>query len=111
MLVYNEIKERKYINLDDTPYEVVSSHVFRKQQRKPVNQTKLKNLITGKVIERSFHQNEKAEEANIEQKDIKFLYINEKRGEYWFADPKNQRKIALAIKRARFMGLLAFIER
>ncbi|MBI2100299.1 MAG: elongation factor P, partial [Candidatus Vogelbacteria bacterium] len=47
MIEYNEIKERKYIILDGEPYEVLSSHVFRKQQRKPVNVTKLKNLITG----------------------------------------------------------------
>ena len=55
MLEYNEIVERKYIVLDGQPYEVITSHVFRKQQRKPVNATKLKNLITGKVTEYSFH--------------------------------------------------------
>lgn len=89
MLLYNEIKERKYIELDGAPYEVLSSHVFRKQQRKPVNQTKLKNLLTGKVVERSFHQNEKVNEAEIVSKDIKFLYTNEKKGEFWFCEAKN----------------------
>src|SRR5690606_8512911 len=64
-----------------------SSHVFRKQQRKPVNATKLRNLITGKVTERSFHVSEKAEEADLENKEIKYLYHN--RGEWWFADPKD----------------------
>ena len=87
MLEYNEIKERKYIVLDGEPHEVVSSHVFRKQQRKPVNNTKLKNLITGRMLERSFHQSEKVEEANIETKKIKFLYSN--KGENWFCDENN----------------------
>ena len=59
MLEYNEIVERKFVTLDGAPYEVVSSHVFRKQQRKPVNATKLRNLLTGKITERSFHQSEK----------------------------------------------------
>jgi len=85
MLEYNQITERKYIELDGEPYEVLSSHVFRKQQRKPVNQTKLKNLITGKVIERSFHQSEKVEEADIGRTDVKYLYTN--RGEWWFCSP------------------------
>jgi len=49
LLEYNEITERKYIVMDGQPYEVISSHVFRKQQRKPVNATKLKNMMTGKV--------------------------------------------------------------
>lgn len=87
MLEYNEIVERKYIVLDGDPYEVLSSHVFRKQQRKPVNATKLRNLITGKVTERSFHVSEKAEEADIGSRDIQYLYKN--RGEWWFADPEN----------------------
>jgi len=84
MLEYNEIKERKYIVIDDAPHEVLSSHVFRKQQRKPVNNTKLKNLITGKVVERSFHQSEKVQEADINTKTIKYLYNN--KGEWWFCE-------------------------
>ena len=87
MLAYNEITEHKFIVLDGAPYEVLDSHVFRKQQRKPVNATKLRNVITGKVTERSFHVSEKAEEADISAKQVKYLYKN--KGEWWFADPKN----------------------
>jgi len=87
MLEYNEIVERKYIVLDGQPYEVITSHVFRKQQRKPVNATKLKNLITGKVTEYSFHVSEKVEEAEIDQREIKYLYANEGKKEYWFCIP------------------------
>lgn len=90
MLEYNEIVERKYIVLDGAPYEVIDSHVFRKQQRKPVNATKLKNLITGKVAEVSFHVSEKVEEAEISKKDAKFLYTN--KGEYWFCEPQDPAK-------------------
>jgi elongation factor P len=87
MLEYNEIKEGKVIVMDNEPWEVISSHVFRKQQRKPVNATKLKNLISGRVTERSFHVSEKAEEADIETKDIKYLYTN--KNEWWFCDAKD----------------------
>lgn len=90
MLEYNEIVERKYIIFNNEPYEVLSSHVFRKQQRKPVNATKLRNMITGKITEQSFHQSEKVEEADISEKEAKFLYTN--KGEYWFADPKDPSK-------------------
>jgi len=90
MLEYNEIKPRKCIIMEGEPYEVVTSHVFRKQQRKPVNATKLKNLITGKVMEYSFHQNEKAEEAELDSRKIKFLYEN--RGEFWFSEEKDSSK-------------------
>jgi len=94
MLEYSEIVERKFIILDGVPYEVVSSHVFRKQQRKPVNATKLRNLLTGKITERSFHQSEKIEEAEIISREIKYLYTN--KGEYWFSeinDPSKRFKL------------------
>jgi len=90
MLDYSEIVLRKYIVLDGEPWEVLDSHVFRKQQRKPVNACKLKNLITGKVTERSFHVSEKVEEAEIESRDVKYLYNN--RGEFWFCEATDPSK-------------------
>lgn len=90
MLEYNEITLRKYIVFENEPYEVIDSHVFRKQQRKPVNATKLRNLLTGRIVEYSFHVSDKVEEADISKREIKYLYNN--RGEFWFADPKDPSK-------------------
>src|SRR5579872_2181904 len=90
MLDYSEIKKGKYIVMDGQPYEVLDSHVFRKQQRKPVNAVKLKNLITGKVSEPSFHVSDKAEEADIDKKGVKYLYTN--RGEFWFCEATDPSK-------------------
>lgn len=98
MLEYNEVTERKYVVLDGQPYEVLSSHVFRMQQRKPQNATKLKNMITGKVREHSYHQSDKAEEADISTKGVKYLYFN--KGEYWFCeaeDPSKRFKLSAEI--------------
>ena len=94
LLEYSDITEKKFIVLDGQPYEVLSSHVFRKQQRKPVNATKLKNLMTGKVTEYSFHVSEKVPEAEIESREVKFLYTS--RGEWWFceaSDPSKRFKV------------------
>lgn len=87
MLDYNEVRERAYIVYNDEPHEVISSHIFRKQQRKPVNQVKLRNLISGKQVDATFHQSEKVPVATIQNKDIKYLYTN--RGESWFAEIDN----------------------
>lgn len=92
MLEYNEITIGKFIIFDNEPWEVLASHVFRKQQRKPVNATKLRNLITGRVTEYSFHQSEKAEEADLDFKDIKFIYANPAKDEYWFHEEGNPSK-------------------
>ncbi len=90
LLEYNDVTEKKFIVLDGQPYEVISSHVFRKQQRKPVNATKLKNLMTGKVMEYSFHVSEKVEEAEIETREVKYLYTS--RGEWWFCESEDPSK-------------------
>ncbi len=87
VLDYNEITPKKIILLEGTPYEVLESHCFRKQKRKPVNQTKLRNILTGRVTEQSFHAAEKAEEAELSTRQIKFLYEN--KGAYWFCSPKD----------------------
>ncbi|HXK31257.1 MAG TPA: elongation factor P [Candidatus Paceibacterota bacterium] len=82
MLEYNEVLPKKVILMDGQPYEVLEAHVSRKQQRKPVNQAKLRHLITGKVTEQAFHVSEKIQEADLSLKSVKYLYEN--RGEYWF---------------------------
>jgi elongation factor P len=87
ILSYNEIVQKKVIDYNNEPYEVLSSHVFRMQQRKPVNQTKLRHLVSGKVIEISFHQNESVPESDIATMPATYLYTN--RGESWFAELGN----------------------
>jgi elongation factor P len=88
MLNYNEIKERKYIIVDGEPYEVISSQVSRKQANKPVNKTKLKSLISGRVVEYTFHMSDKVEEADISKKNI--VYIYSKGDEHWFHSEGNK---------------------
>jgi elongation factor P len=87
-LEYSEIREKKIIIYDGEPAEVVESHVARTQQRKPQNQVKLKSLISGKTIAATFHVADMADEADVEKKEVTFLYTN--RGEYWFCDPNDK---------------------
>lgn len=91
VLSYNEILKGSIITYNNEPYEVLSAHIFRMQQRKPVNQTKLRQLVGGKVVEISFHQNETVTEADIDKMQARYLYTN--KGESWFAEegnPKNR---------------------
>jgi elongation factor P len=90
MLEYNEVREGKIILYEGAPYEVITSHVFRKQQRKPVNATKIKNLITGRVAEISFGSSEKVEEADISTRPATYLYVA--KDEVWFCDTKDKSK-------------------
>ena len=66
--------------------------------RKPVNQTKLRHLITGSVSEQAFHASEKVREADLSAKLVKFLYAN--RDEWWFCaegNPSDRFKLPMEI--------------
>jgi elongation factor P len=89
-LDYDEIKPRKYILVDNEPFEILESHVARTQKRKPQNQVRMRNLLNGKVIPGTFHASDTAEEAEISKREALFLYAN--KGQFWFCDPKDRAK-------------------
>ena len=91
ILSYNEIVRGTVIAYNDEPYEVLSSHVFRMQANPPQNKTKLRHLVSGRVVEITFHQSDTAPEADVDTMQARYLYSN--RGESWFAEegnPKNR---------------------
>jgi len=90
MLSFSDLKKGTLFIVDGQPYEVLEYNFMRMQQRKPVAQTKIKNLISGKVTSQTFHQSDSLKEAKIEKDEIKFIYEN--RGEYWFCDPEDPSK-------------------
>ncbi len=89
LLAYTELKKGTLFILNGEPYEVIESNFLRMQQRKATVQTKIRNLMTGKILDRNWQGSDNFEEAEIEQKDAQFIYAA--RGEYWFhpvGDPK-----------------------
>jgi len=90
MLGINDLKPKTIIIIDDEPYEVLSANFLKMQQRKPVLQTRLKNLINSKVIDRNIQHSEEFEEAEIERLSVEFLYHH--RGEYWFCEAGDRSK-------------------
>ena len=87
ILSYSEITEKKIIIWNEEPFEVLESHVARTQQRKPQNQVKMRSLINGRAVNETFRSSDTASEADLEKREVKFLYTN--KGEFWFADPSD----------------------
>ena len=91
MLSYTDLTPGTQFVMDGEPYEVVDYAFVRMQQRKPSVQTKIRNLISGKVVAKTFQPSDTVKEADIERETIKFIYAH--REEYFFqkpADPKNR---------------------
>lgn len=74
MLEHTDLKTRVRIVLDGEPYEVLETNYVFKGRGQSTTQAKLKNLITGKVVTKTFHAGDDIEEAEIEREKVKFLY-------------------------------------
>lgn len=72
----NDIKKGVCIDMSGQPYIVLEANFVRMQQRKPVMQTKMKNLINGKVLEYSFKPGENIKEADLQRSKASFLYTD-----------------------------------
>ncbi len=91
MISFSEISKGVRILIDGNPYEVLEANHLKKAQRRPVLQTKLKNIITGEIINYTIHQDDSFETPDIDKVDAIFLYSH--RGKYVFCklDNKSER--------------------
>jgi len=76
MLNYYDLRRGVQFILDGQPHEVLEFQQIKKARAAGLLQAKIKNLITGKVLERTFHQGDNFEETEIEKISAKFIYAN-----------------------------------
>lgn len=91
----NSIRVGIAILYEGEPYQVMTANFVRMQQRKPVMQTKMKNLINGKVLEYSFKAGERVEEADMERRQANYLYADDRAA--YFMDNKDFEQIEIDI--------------
>ena len=73
----SDIKLGSILLYNNEPFQVIWHNRMRTAQRKPVMQTKLRNVITGKVMEYSFKFGEKVHEADVAREKASFLYADD----------------------------------
>jgi len=73
----NDVKLGAVVLMNGEPMQVIWSNRMRTAQRKPVMQAKLRNVITGKVLEYSFKFGEKVVEADVTRENANFLYSDD----------------------------------
>lgn len=74
MLSLNEIKIGALLKIGGEPYAVIKADHHKMGRGGAVLKTKLKNLLNGNVMEKTFQGNEKAEEAATETGRANYLY-------------------------------------
>lgn len=81
----NQFKNGLKIILDNDPCSITENTVVKPGKGQAFNRVKVKNLKTGRVLERTFKSTETVEAADVDEMDVEYLYND---GEFWhFMDP------------------------
>ncbi len=101
MLSHTDLKKGVQFIYQGQPWQILEAQQSKMAQRRPVVQSKIKNLIDGKVQQINFQQGDMFEEAELEKKNIKFIYSRPARGnasgepgqmQYFFCEEKDPSK-------------------
>lgn len=88
----NEFKAGLKILLDGEPHTIVENEFVKPGKGQAFNRVRVRNLKTGRTIEKTFKSNESVESADVFEKEVQFLYSD---GEFWhFMDPDSFEQIA-----------------
>lgn len=88
----NQFKNGMKVMLDGDPCNMLDVEFVKPGKGQAFTRVKLRNLLTGRVWERTFKSNESIEGADVMDTDMEYLYSD---GEMWhFMDPSNFEQVA-----------------
>lgn len=93
MITAGDFRKGVTFEFEGNIYNIVDFQHVKPGKGAAFVRTKMKNIITGQVLERTFNPNEKVEEAKIERKEMQYLYNED--GIYYFMDMENYEQIPL----------------
>ncbi len=90
----SDIRKGLKVLMDGNPYTVVEFQFIKPGKGAAFTRTKFKNLLTGAVIERNIRSGEKLEPANVEDREMQFLY--REGGDLVFMDQKSYEQVSVS---------------
>ncbi|HTU02132.1 MAG TPA: elongation factor P [Candidatus Sulfotelmatobacter sp.] len=94
MILAGDLRPGMKIELDKVPFVVVDYQWVKPGKGGAFNRTKLKNLRTGAIVERTFRSEEKVEAAALEERRAQFLYRSD--DEFHFMDTETYEQFFLS---------------
>jgi elongation factor P len=74
MVSTNEFKTGLTVTIDNDPWQVVEFQHVKPGKGAAFVRAKMRNLATGAVVERTFNAGERLPNANIDRRDMQYLY-------------------------------------
>ena len=93
MIVAGDFRKGITFEMDGNVYVVVDFQHVKPGKGAAFVRTKIKNVVTGAVLEKTFNPSDKYERAHIESKEMEYLYSD---GElYYFMDTETYEQLPL----------------
>jgi elongation factor P len=93
MLDTSDFRKNLKIEIDGEPWVVVSCQHVKPGKGVAFVKTRMRNLVTGRTLERNFRSGDKVGVPNLVQREMQYLYSD---GESWiFMDNSNYEQVAL----------------
>ena len=70
----NELRVGMKVEVDKEPYLVIINEFVKPGKGQAFNRIKIKNLMTGRVVERTYKSGDKLDLADIEEAEVRYLY-------------------------------------
>lgn len=88
----SDIRKGLRVELDGEPFIVVDFQFVKPGKGNAFTRTKIRNMITGSVLDRTFKTGEKLQPADMEEREMQFLYND---GAFHFMDSSNYDQVEL----------------
>ena len=70
----NEIRAGMKVEVEKEPYLIIGNEFVKPGKGQAFNRIKMKNMMNGKVVEKTYKSGDKLDLADIEESDVRFLY-------------------------------------
>jgi len=90
----SDIRKGLKIEIDGDPYTVVDFQFVKPGKGNAFTRTKIKNMITGSVLDRTWRSGEKIIPAPMDERHMQYLYQDE--GGFHFMDQQSYEQISLS---------------
>ena len=87
MITAGDFRNGVTFEMEGNVYQIIEFQHVKPGKGAAFVRTKIRNVIAGSVVERTFNPNDKFPTAFVERKDMEFSYSDE--GLYYFMDPES----------------------
>ncbi len=70
----NEVKVGMKVEVDREPYTIIANEFVKPGKGQAFNRIKIKNMVSGRVVERTYKSGEKLDLADVEENQMRYLY-------------------------------------